>query len=937
MKRLLPVIFFLFLCSSESICQTLARMQSWGLDLESAYWINGQQGIIVGEKLMARTRDGGTTWEEVLQEFDVRFYDVVFLDADNGVAVGENGSVFLTADSGTSWAKQESGTQNDLLGIAISTASQLTAVGEKGEIISSADGGKTWKKVPSGTSLSLNDIHFVNENTGFIAADGGTILKSQDQGSSWALTGLAQSNSLYGIAFSNELIGYAVGEDGLFVKTTDGGNTWSVLDPGTTHTLRKVALSPVDVRIVVAVGDLATVVRTANSGTTFTRPSLGATNTRNLKGIAFRPSSNLTSVTGQDGYLVNSTNAGGSWSQRLAGIRNNFTSADFKNQNTGFIAGENGGLFVTSNGATTLINRSIPEPVLIHTLDFWNTSFGYTGSEGGKIYRTANSGTAWVPVFTPANRTITGFYLFAPSVVYLTGSQGYISRSSDSGVTWDQAVVSNTTENLKDLTFFDFGYGFAIGDRGQISWSFGGTVWETIPKVTEENLNALAKIDTTRAVVVGNGGIILKTEDKARTWKRIESGTDKNLKSVDFFGESYGFIAGEDGLALVTADGGATWATLATGTIRDLNAVSAGTDQRAYFAGEDGTILSFTCIPPTGSLGPIAGDSQSCLVTTTYSVVEIPQADSEMVWRVDGGEILSGQGTSQIQVKWTDSGRNAVLVSRSNFCGSGETSALEVNVATIPPTSPAIMGEGAVCRGNSHTYSLPNIEGVSYHWAVTGGEVKNGQGTNEVEITWNQGGEQQITVTQENYCGRAESIQKAIAVDSAPESPLGIDGESRIGLGEQVYEIEAVGGLNYRWSVSGGGGRIVSGQGSGEIVVIWEKEGDFELAVEAQNGCGFSTKRILAVNVNIITALEPFDDGNLKIYPNPSQGALTISSPGLDTWSSILVFNPMGQPVMELPVAVGQAEIHLDGLPKGLLVIQFRGKNGVLSKKLLVR
>jgi len=937
MKRLLSVFLFFLLIASDAVTQTLTRIQSWGLDFESITWRNNQEGIVVGERLIARTSDGGTTWEEVLQKFDTRFYDVVFVGENKAVAVGESGAIYLTGDGGRSWQKKESGTQSTLLSIAKLSDSLLFAVGEKGEIVSSTDSGETWKKISSGTSLRLNEITFSNENTGFIAADGGKILKSTDKGATWTLSGLDQSDALYGIAFSSESTGYAVGENGLFVKTVDSGSTWTVLNSATTNTLRKVAISPLDARIVTAAGDLATVVRTANSGTSFTKRSLGAGNIRNLKSIAFIPGSNLASTIGQDGYLSNSGNAGTSWTQKLAGIRNNFTSADFKNLNTGYIAGERGGLFVTTNGATTLVNRSLPESILIHTIDFWNTSFGYAGSQSGKIYRTSNSGTVWTPVFNPADRSVTGFYLFAPSTVYLTGSQGYISRSSDSGVTWDQTVVSNTTENLKDLTFFDNDNGFAVGDSGQISWTFGGNMWETIPKVTEQNLNALAKIDTSQAIVVGDGGIILKTNDKAKTWKKIESGTDKDLKSVDFFGKNNGFVAGEDGLAMVTVDGGETWRPIVTGTLRSLNAVSAGTDQKAYFVGEDGTILSFICSPPTGSLGEIMGDSQSCLVNTSYSVSGLPQAGSTIAWRVDGGEIISGQGTSQIEVKWTTAGRNAVLVSRSNFCGTGETSAKEVQVTSLPPVNVSIEGEGAVCQEVPYTYSLSNIEGVTYAWTISDGQITKGQGTHVVEVLWNQEGTQQITVKQENYCGATESIVKAITVNSAPQAPLSIAGEARVGLGEQTYEIESNPGLNYRWTVSGEGGKILSGQGTGRLVVVWEKEGDFELSVEAQNECGFSTKRTLAVNVNIITALEPLGEGNLKIYPNPSSGNLTITSTSLDSWASLSVFNSLGQLVETLPIASGQGEIYLQGLPKGLLVVKLEGKNGVLSKKVLVR
>lgn len=936
MKRLSSVIFFLFLCSMGAIAQSWTRMQSWGLDFEAVTWVNSQEGVIVGEKLIVRTSDGGTTWEEVLQKFDNRFFDVIFLDATKGVAIGEKGSIFLTEDAGKSWMKKESGTQNDLLSIAKTTTGQLTAVGINGEILNSFDFGKSWVKVASGTSISLNDITYVNENTGFIIGANGLILKSFDKGNSWTVTSIGQNNSLYGIAFSNEMIGYTVGENGFYAKTIDGGNNWSILNSTTTNTLRKLAISQLDARIVVAVGDLATVIRTANSGTTFTKPNLGATNTRTIKNIAFKPSSAQASAVGQDGYLTNSGNSGTSWAQKFAGIRNNFTSVDFKNLNTGFIGGERGSIFVTTNGASTVVSRPLPEPVLVQSLDFWNTSFGYSGSESGKIYRTANSGSAWIPVFTPANRNITGFYLFAPSVVYLVGSQGYISRSFDSGVTWDQSLVSNTSENLKDLAFFDFAFGFAIGEKGQISWSEGGNEWENIPKVTSENLNALAKIDTTRAIVVGDGGIILKTDDKARTWKKIESGTTKTLNSVDFFGQQFGYIAGDDGLALITVDAGETWSQFSTGTLRDLKAVSAGTDLKAYFAGEDGTIIAFNCIPPAGSLGQISGDAQSCLASTTYSITESPLAGSEIIWRVDGGEIISGQGTASIEVNWTSAGRNAVLVSRSNFCGSGETSALEVNVIESPTSDLGIVGEGTVCSNNSYTYSLPNFEGTTYTWTVTGGELIQGQGMHEAEIKWNQTGTQQLSVTQENRCGGALPIVKVITVNSAPEAPLGISGEARIGLGEQIYEIEEEAGLNYRWSLSGGG-RILSGQGTGRVLVLWENEGDFELAVEAQNECNFSSKRILPVNVNIITALEPMDEGNLKIYPNPSQGNVTISSENLDSWSSIMIFNPIGQLVETQTISSGQASIQLIGLPKGLLLIKLEGKNGVVSKKVLVR
>ncbi len=911
-------------------------MQSWGLDLESIHWISQSQGVAVGENLIIRTSDGGLLWEEVLQKFETRFYDVAFLEDGNGIAVGEKGAIFTSSDFGKSWINRESGTQSSLLSITKTIGTQFIAVGQNGEILHTFDSGASWSRISSGTTLNLNDIFLVNENTIFVAADNGRLLKSFDSGATWVSMIIAPNSDLFGITFSTEMIGYAVGESGIFLKTLDGGETWVELTPNTTRTLRKVAVSPVDIRVVVAVGDTATVVRTGNSGSTFSKPNLGATNVRKVNNLAFKPNLAQASSVGQNGYLLNSTNSGASWSQKFAGIRNNFTSVDFKNLNTGFISGENGGFFVTSNGATTLVSRPIPEPLLIKTIDFWNTATGYASSAEGKIYRTANSGNAWAPVFLPINRTLSGFYLFSPSVLYAAGNDGYITRSFNSGVTWDQTIVSKTTEHLKDLTFFDSVTGFAIGENGQISWSAGGNDWESIPKVTTQNLNALAKLDTTRALIVGNEGIILKTEDKARTWRVIESGTSKNLNSIDFFRENVGFIAGDDGLALITVDGGETWLQSPTGTLRNFSAVSAGTESKAYFVGEDGTIITYNCIPPVGSLGDISGNAQSCIANEFYTISEVPLDGSQIIWRVDGGEIISGQGTNQIEVRWTIPGRNAVLVSRSNFCGSGETSALEVAVGSKPPTNILISGDGIGCVASSYSFTLPNFEGTTYTWTVTGGEIILGQGTHQVEIKWEQSGDQLISVTQENRCGPTEPILKVVRITAAPDQPSEISGEAQTALGDQYYEIDEVAGLDYRWSVSDGG-KIISGQGSSRILINWEREGDFELGVDAQNECGFGLKQTLAVNVNVITALEPNINYDLKIYPNPSFGNLTIRSENLDTWSVLSVLNPVGQLIESQSINEGQTEISLNGLPRGLLLIQLQGKNGAVTQKVLVQ
>jgi photosystem II stability/assembly factor-like uncharacterized protein len=937
MVRIFAVSFILITTLVHSYGQTWTRMQSWGLDFESVSWISDLEGIAVGERIILKTQDGGITWKEVLFEFEETLFDVVSVDENRCVAVGQNGIVYLSENKGESWLKKNSTIVEDLFSVSRFNQNSLVAVGKNGKMVVSVDFGLTWTSKASGTSANLNDVFFVNELTGFVVGDQGTILKTLDSGNTWVKLPITSVTQWNGVTFTSPLIGYVVGDEGSMMKTVNGGESWEVLNSGFTKNLRKVAFSPLDVRVIVAVGDSAAVVRTANSGLTFARPSLGVTNFRHLKNLGFRPGTGNVLSLGQDGYIITSANSGTSWTQRLAGIRNDFKVTDFKTNLYGFFAGNRGSVFVTSNGAQTLVNRSLPEELEILGMEFWNNTYGFVTGKSGGIYRTGNAGTAWVKLSPNTANAVRGLHIFLPEVPYVVGENGLVARTFSSGDQWEIIQNTNSTVNFNDLSAFDLQTAFAVGDKGQISWSNNGVSWETISSGTTQNLNFATRLDTATAIAVGNKGIILKTTDKARTWRTVASGVQSNLLSVDFFNAEFGFIVGEGGMVLLTKDGGETWVQINSTTKRDLNSVSAGGPFIAYAAGDDGTILKYECQPPVGSLSGITGSSASCLNNEIYSISEGPIAGSDLVWRIDGGEILSGQGTGTIEVKWNKTGKNGVFVSRTNFCGAGETSFLEVNIADLPTSQFQINGEGSVCQGNTYSYQLPNVEGISYLWMVTGGEILEGQGTSKISVRWNLEGQQMLTVTPENRCGKASTILKVIAITPNPNQPSVISGEPKVGLGEQFYETNFVAGLNYRWTISNSGGRILEGQGTHRIKVIWEKEGNFELNVDAQNQCGFGPKRLLPVNVNIITSLEPVaQNQGVKVYPNPSSGNLTIELGAPSGWNTLKVVNSLGKELRQLSIDPNQSFIDLDNLPKGLLFLRLSNSKSMQVVKVLV-
>ncbi|SIN99961.1 YCF48-related protein [Algoriphagus halophilus] len=916
--------------------QSWKRMQSWGLDLEDITWINNLVGYAGGENLLIKTVDGGLTWEEQLIPTTTRINDLEFWDEQIGIAVGDIGELLITRDGGLIWNSLAGPSPVDLNGVSFINENTLLIIGESGTIYRSEDMGNSWQQITSSVSANLNDLYFIDENLGFVTGDVGIILKTINGGTSFEKLTTSVNTQLNAITFSNETTGYAVGSEGTIIKTEDGGSSWNLLNSGLTNELKDIGFSPLNPNIIVIIGSEATAIKSINAGATFSKANLGSGNLRNLNALEFIPESNVLLAVGENGYVISSGNAGSNYSTKLAGYRNDFSSIDFKSERVGYIAGTQGTVYLTTNGATSIINRSLPETTDILSISFWNNGFGYVSSNTGKIFRTSNSGSSWVPVPANTPEDITGFYLFAPSVLYVTGTNGYIARSFNSGGTWDSEIVTNTNENLKDVTYFDFQVGFAMGENGQISWTNGGNTWENLPKLREQHLNALAKVDSSTAVIVGDGGIILKSEDMAKTWRIIPSDITENLNSIDFWDENIGIIAGDNGLTLQTKDGGETWLQIETGTSRNLNSVSMGTSLVAFAAGDDGTILNYTCSTPPG-ISEIKGATSVCLGNSTYQVDDQAISGSQIVWRVDGGEIISGQGTSQVEVKWSKTGRQGLFVSRQNFCGNGETSALEVEVLTTPIIDLEIEGLGSVCTNQSEVYSVPLEQGVTYTWTIEGGEILSGQNSSEIEVLWKNVGPNTLSVVLENSCGGTAPITKTIIIGAPPEQPSIIVGEQLVGLGEASYTIELQEGVDYRWEISGNGGIILSGQGSSSIIVDWQLEGDFMLTVTPQNNCNEGEARDLEVTVNIITGIEPKPDPSLSFYPNPSQGSLTITSDNLSVYQEVSVLNTLGKELIHSEIQEGQREIYFTDLPRGLALIRLRNHSKTVVKKIIVR
>jgi photosystem II stability/assembly factor-like uncharacterized protein len=120
--------------------------------------------------------------------------------------------------------------------------------------------------------------------------------------------------------------------------------------------------------------------------------------------------------------------------------------------------------------------------------------------------------------------------------------------------------------------------------------------WQIQNIGTSEDLNDVAILNQTSAVVVGNNGTILKTTNNGNDWGSKNSGTTNHLNAVSFYFESAGIAVGDE-VMCKTTDGGDTWST----TYINKNAISVSTLFSVWSGYEfeligcnDGTILFST-------------------------------------------------------------------------------------------------------------------------------------------------------------------------------------------------------------------------------------------------------------------------------------------------------------------------------------------------------
>jgi len=297
----------------------------------------------------------------------------------------------------------------------------------------------------------------------------GSVLSTQAQ---WSLTGSIITTGGYveKISFQTPQLGYVLTTQDYIRKTTDSGSSWfnkyipGQLTGSEVYFFNDLAV--VNASTVFAVGlDLGAaaylILRTDNDGVTWT-PFTYGNGLGSCNALDF-PNASTGYVVGDDGVYFKTTNGGADWSVNNAPTGDNLIDVDFINAQNGWLLSVEAKLLVTSNGGASFNIVNTPVPFI--QVQMLSTQLGFASSGVG-LYKTTDGGFSWTPTsIAPLLSGVGSFQMLDANLGYAI-SESTLAKTLDGGQNWllqefQGAIFPGDVASPVNLQMFDANNGIS--------------------------------------------------------------------------------------------------------------------------------------------------------------------------------------------------------------------------------------------------------------------------------------------------------------------------------------------------------------------------------------------------------------------------------------------------------------------------------------------
>lgn len=509
---------------------------------------------------------GEKTWEWQSPEIPVFSIYATAMSAPNKAwAVGAKGYVLGTEDGGTSWKYitidpvmifYDIQFVNEQIGYAVGNKP-----GSSNYLIKTTDGGKHWQKIlMNNAPHELIKMFFLDENTGWAVGASRTIMKTTNGGLNWFF----QSQDYYSpqhlnsIFFINATHGWATGVLGTILYTTDGGNSWnSQTSPDVFTSLNDVVF--VNQQKGFAIGDDGLFLRTNDGGNNWKLDSAARVNFRADYQKAQFINENTGWIFGNQ-YVLNTIDGGATWGMQAHNLNGSYKiGGAFWDYQHGIVAGSGGVTIMTHDGG---FSWKRPFPDINDRFKEVTFTDKYNGKVLGdsKIGFTNNGGKTWTfrtPFPEMTDDLFRDFHFVGNKGWLITHKKIYYS--ADGGINWTEQLTYGGAPNLTSVFFTDQNTGWVTGDAELLlKTTNGGVNWTVVPLPTHTITLTDIHFIGNKGWLIGEYGRMYYSDNAGATWTLQENQTESNLNDVFFINENVGWIATNTEL-LRTINGGISW------------------------------------------------------------------------------------------------------------------------------------------------------------------------------------------------------------------------------------------------------------------------------------------------------------------------------------------------------------------------------------------
>jgi len=259
----------------------------------------------------------------------------------------------------------------------------------------------------------------------------------------------------------------------------------------------------------------------------------------------------------------------------LREVRQSLFGACFPTDRDGWMVGELGRIFHTSDGGTTWERQDAGTKRPFLAIACLDARTAWIAGKEGIVYGTTDGGASWTPATTGSSRHLFGLAFANPDRGHGVGDYGTMVHTEDAGRHWTVSQVPpdvvlpesalDTGVDPGDVNLYAASYGDAdhlwvAGEFGTIMASDdGGRSFHQQHAPVESTLFGIHFADARHGWAVGIDAVILRTEDGGATWQ-MQTPPVRQQSFYDVFvrGQN-GWIVGSAGTVLKSTDGGVTW------------------------------------------------------------------------------------------------------------------------------------------------------------------------------------------------------------------------------------------------------------------------------------------------------------------------------------------------------------------------------------------